>query len=402
MKYLFRSSVTLLCGLLLIVRFPAQQTDFDKTIVDKTGELDKIRREIRQYQTELKATQDKERNLLTKLQETEKNISLSEKMLNQLNRELNLKEQEIRRNNTVINRLNSEMATLKSNFARRLVRIYKQGDYSDLELILSAQSINQAIYRYKYLRTLTEIDYKTVAAIRHNIRDIEAHKQIVITEKLAQEQLARERRSYQNELSNQKKQRETQLAAAKKDQRSLANQIREKEQAAQKLAALITDLEKKQEERRRELERQRALVGLQADNPFLQNQGKLRWPANGKVVSKFGTQKHPTLNTITENSGIDIRVKKGEPVYAILDGVITTITYIRGFGNTIIIDHGDGFYSVYTHVENVRVFEKQYVSASTIIANVGDSGSLEGALLHFEIWKNRIKLNPEDWLVRKS
>ncbi|MCK4689209.1 MAG: M23 family metallopeptidase, partial [Candidatus Marinimicrobia bacterium] len=115
-----------------------------------------------------------------------------------------------------------------------------------------------------------------------------------------------------------------------------------------------------------------------------------------------GIQKNPVLKTITENSGIDIKAEKGTPVKAILDGVVTTITYIRGFGNTIIIDHGSGFYTVYTHVENVHIYEKQYISTGTIIANVGESGTLSGSILHFEIWKNKIKLNPEDWLAKRT
>jgi len=113
-------------------------------------------------------------------------------------------------------------------------------------------------------------------------------------------------------------------------------------------------------------------------------------------------QKHPTLKTITENSGIDIKVRQGTPVRAVLDGVVTTITYIRGFGNTIIIDHGSGFYTVYTHIDNVNVFEKEYITKDTIIAEVSDSGTLGEALLHFEIWSNRTKLNPEEWLAKQS
>lgn len=80
---------------------------------------------------------------------------------------------------------------------------------------------------------------------------------------------------------------------------------------------------------------------------------------------------------------------------------MTTITYIRGYGNTIIIDHGGGYYTVYTHIMDVEVDEGGYVQALDTIARVGDSGSLDGAKLHFEIWGNKQKLNPELWL-RKS
>ncbi|HPY01398.1 MAG TPA: M23 family metallopeptidase, partial [Candidatus Marinimicrobia bacterium] len=70
-------------------------------------------------------------------------------------------------------------------------------------------------------------------------------------------------------------------------------------------------------------------------------------------------------------------------------------------GNTIIIDHGSGFYSVYSHVENIRVAENDYVTANSVIAEVGQSGSLSGPMLHFEIWRNKTKLNPEEWLNKR-
>ena len=91
----------------------------------------------------------------------------------------------------------------------------------------------------------------------------------------------------------------------------------------------------------------------------------------------------------------------GTNVISVADGVVTTITYIRGYGRTIIIDHGENFYSVYTHIEKVNVRENQYVANNTKLAEIGDSGSFDGTRLHFEIWKNNTKLNPEKWLKRK-
>ena len=86
---------------------------------------------------------------------------------------------------------------------------------------------------------------------------------------------------------------------------------------------------------------------------------------------------------------------------SVFDGIVTTITYIRGYGNTIILDHGSNFYTVYTHVSDVEVEENNYVEARQVIAYVSDSGSLDGSKLHFEIWGNREKLNPELWLIKK-
>lgn len=378
------------------------QEDLDKKINYKSEELQKIRDEIKTYKSDLEKAQFKEKSLLSILETTEKEMSLTAKLIQQLNREQQLKTSQIEQTKQAIARLSQNLEKLKSDFARRLVRLYKQGDYSDWELILTSQSINQVFYRYKYLRILSDIDKKTAANIHLNIKSIN-NKKIQLTDELAdQAKIINEKKKYQQNLTVQKRQRDEQLRLAKKDKNNLIAQIREKEKAAQQLSVMIGNLEKEREVRRQELERQRQLAGIRAANPFLDSQGKLEWPVYGQIVGKFGLQKHPTLNTLTENSGIDIEVRKGTPVRSVLDGVVTTITYIRGFGNTIIIDHGSGFYTVYSHVENVNVYEKEYVTQKTVIAEVGDSGTLSGALLHFEIWSNRTKLNPEEWLAKRS
>ncbi|HDP67321.1 MAG TPA: hypothetical protein ENN20_02340 [Candidatus Marinimicrobia bacterium] len=381
--------------------FSFSQEEIDKKIDYTSEELRKIRQEIQHYKTQLEKTRSKEQSLLSQLQQTEQEISLTSKLVRQLSREQQLKEQQIAQTRASIERLTGNLETLKRNFARRLVHIYKQGDFNDWELLLTSQSLNQAIYRVKYLRILTDIDKKTVANIRLNIRAIDQKKEQLTAELADLQKIISEKLRYRETLSNQKRQRDRQLKNAQKDRNNLLAQIKAKEKAAAELAELIASLEKESEAIQRELERQRRMAGMVTVNPFLESRGKLIWPVNGQVVSKFGIQKHPTLKTITENSGIDIKVSKGTPVRAVLDGVVTTITYIRGFGNLVIIDHGSGFYTVYSHIDNVTVYEKEYVKRNTIIAEVSDSGSLSGAMLHFEIWSNRTKLNPEVWLAKR-
>jgi len=391
--------------ILLLLRIQPQsfgQKDLEKKIIYKSEELQKIRDEINSYKIDLKKAKTKEKSLLSKLEQTEKNISLTSKLINQLNYEQRLKEQQIGQTKKSIERLSQNLKDLKTNFARRMAHVYKQGDYNDWELILTSQNINQAIYRYKYLQTISDIDKKTAANIRLNIAAIN-NKKIQLTAELEDlQKIINEKNQYQQNLVSQKKKRTYQLRAAKNDKNSLIAQIKAKEKAAAELSKLIANLEIERENRRIELDHQRQMAGILTDNPFLDSRGKLTWPVEGTIISKFGLQKHPTLKTITENSGIDIKVRQGTPVRAVLDGVVTTITYIRGFGNTIIIDHGSGFYTVYTHIDNVNVFEKEYITKDTIIAEVSDSGTLGEALLHFEIWSNRTKLNPEEWLAKQS
>jgi len=378
------------------------QEDIDKKINYKSEELEKIRKEIEAHKSQLKKAKSREQSILSQLEETEREISLTTKLIRQLQREQKQKEEQIEHTRKSIERLSGNLETLKTNFAKRLIRLYKQGDYNDWELIMTSQSLNQAIYRYKYLRVIAEIDKKSAENIRLNIAAIKQKKEQLLQELTDQRKIINEKTRYQRNLAQQKDRRNRQLRAAKKDRNNLIAQIKAEEKAAEEIKQIIAGLEKERKEIQHRLERQRTMAGVKTANPFLDSRGKLPWPVTGQVISKFGLHKHPVLKTITENSGIDIKVSRGTPVRAVLDGVVTTITYIRGFGNTIIIDHGSGFYTVYSHVNNVNVFEKEYVSRNTIIAEVSDSGSLSGALLHFEIWSNRTKLNPEEWLASRK
>ena len=93
--------------------------------------------------------------------------------------------------------------------------------------------------------------------------------------------------------------------------------------------------------------------------------------------------------------------RQGSEIRAVLGGIVTTITFIRGYGTTVIIDHGGGFYTVYSHVTNVETNEDSQVRSGDVIAYMGDSGSINGSQLHFEIWGQGKKLNPEYWLTKR-
>ena len=158
------------------------------------------------------------------------------------------------------------------------------------------------------------------------------------------------------------------------------------------------DAMKKREE---ELARIRAEQNRATTGNFAKMKGRLAWPVQGRVIGKFGTTRNPDTGVVTENVGVDIRVISGTAVKSVLDGVVSTITYIRGHGNIIIIDHGGGFSTVYAQIDNITVHENEYVQMDNPIASVANPEENTPAKLHFEVWGNQKKLNPEHWLTKK-
>jgi murein DD-endopeptidase MepM/ murein hydrolase activator NlpD len=201
-------------------------------------------------------------------------------------------------------------------------------------------------------------------------------------------------------LKKKKGSKEKELKKIKENKVELTHYIEEKQVGLKELEILRKKIleDKARFERAERIRRQQELL---KSKTFAEVEGLLPWPAEGKVVTKFGKHRNLELKTVTESLGIDIKGKLGSPIRSVLGGVITTITYIRGYGTMIIIDHGGDFYTVYSHVSNIQTSIDSEVQAGDVIAYMGDSGSINGATLHFEIWGKNQKLDPEKWLVKK-
>jgi septal ring factor EnvC (AmiA/AmiB activator) len=214
--------------------------------------------------------------------------------------------------------------------------------------------------------------------------------------------LLTEKKSEGTRLESDKKQRQKVLADIKQDKNKLektrsntTQMITEMENLIKKLYADKNAVKKREEE----LARIRAAQNLATTGNFAKMRGKLSWPVEGRIINKFGTIRNPETGTITENVGIDIQTRSGTRVKTVLDGVVSTITYIRGHGNLIIIDHGGGFSTVYAHVDKISVKENEYLQMGNPIALVAVPENGISARLHFEVWGNQKKLNPEKWLA---
>jgi septal ring factor EnvC (AmiA/AmiB activator) len=130
--------------------------------------------------------------------------------------------------------------------------------------------------------------------------------------------------------------------------------------------------------------------------------GQLPWPAEGRIVAGFGRQVHPRFGTETFRRGVDIEAEEGAPVRAVYAGTVLYRGWLKGYGNLIILDHGSGYYTLYAHASELLVAEGDRVRAGQGIARVGDTGSLEGSRLYFEVRYQGRPEDPEQWLRRRS
>ena len=376
------------------------QRDFERELKAQNSAIQSLKDEIETTKKRINSENKKEKSSVRKVSNLSEEIGLLQKLVKELVKEEKLLITDISRMERKINQNENNLEELRKLYAKRLSTMYKKGQISNLERVLSSTSWRQAIYRSKYLKIISKIDRETHDTIRALLIEVGKQKLVLESALRKKRYLKREREKTLSQVRSKKKKEQRELTRIRKSQKELKNYLSEKQVGMNQLEVII----KKIREDIARLEREERIRKQQmalSSKEFPKLKGQISWPADGRVAAKFGRQWNPKLKTTTENPGIDIKGKPGSEIRSVLGGVVTTITFIRGYGTTIIIDHGSGFYTVYSHVTNVETNVDSQVNSGDVIAYMGDSGSINGSQLHFEIWGEGKKLNPENWLKKR-
>lgn len=376
------------------------QRDFERELKAQNSAIQSLKDEIETTKKRINSENKKEKSSVRKVSNLSEEISLLQKLVKELVKEEKLLITDISRMERKINQNENNLEELRKLYAKRLSTMYKKGQISNLERVLSSTSWRQAIYRSKYLKIISKIDRETHDTIRALLIEVGKQKLVLESALRKKRYLKREREKTLSQVRSKKKKEQRELTRIRKSQKELKNYLSEKQVGMNQLEVII----KKIREDIARLEREERIRKQQmalSSKEFPKLKGQISWPAEGRVAAKFGRQWNQKLKTTTENPGIDIKGKPGSEIRSVLGGVVTTITFIRGYGTTIIIDHGSGFYTVYSHVTNVETNVDSQVNSGDVIAYMGDSGSINGSQLHFEIWGEGKKLNPENWLKKR-
>lgn len=368
----------------------------------RQAELQSIREQIKQFEDKIQRHQKNEQATLELLDSYDRKATLLRKLIFKLRNQEKAMQESVTVTRAEIKRLESQLGFLKNHYAHYVASAYKSGQLYDIELLLASQSINQFYVRAEYLRRFSEQRKNDIGKIRTKKNEIE-DKEALLQEELSEERrLIAEKGAEEDRLSLLVADRTQVLQQIRKDKKNAQRELDRRLQSAKELERLIADLidQERVKAERRAAEQQRAGKLPQPSGSgaaFEAKRGKLRWPVSeGEVVARFGNQRHPTLKTITQNTGIDIAVKPGTSVTAVADGEVATIWWLPSYGNIIIIDHSGGYRTVYSHLADIRVTQGDQVKEGESIGTSGES--LDGPRLHFELWKEREKQNPELWL----
>ena len=384
------------------------------SISDMQKEQARLNAEAAKYEKKFKESKEKESATLANINKLEQQINIKRKLIKKLSDQERRLTGDISDARGTIGDLERQLESLKGNYARYVRSVYKYGRVYDVELLFSSKSVNQLYIRIEYLKRFSEQRAKDLQKVVRNKTELENENRQLETSLQRQHRLLAERKNEESSLTDDITEHRRMLKSITKDTKFYREQWAQMTQAAEKVGSIIADLierEKERKDRETAAARSRERVPTApkttptpeiVTGTFAANKGRIPWPVAEKklvIASKFGNQIHPVLKTVRENTGIDIKVAAGSNVLAVADGEVSILTFIPGFGNTLILNHYDGYRSIYAHLSEITVVESQKVKAGEKIAQSGDS--VGDPILHFEIWWGKEKQNPELWLAKQ-
>lgn len=366
----------------------------------------KLESEITYTNKLIKETQKSKKVTVYELNLIGKRINQRNELIATLKKEIELLDSRIETTETGISRLNRELSALKKDYARVVYFAYKhQTPYNKLVYLFSAEDVNQAYQRFRYLDQIGEYirneaaNIKTKEKVKESElatfnRQINQKKSLLDAENIQVSNLEREM-SQKNRVKQQLSQKEKQLRA----------DLRAKEKETKKLKKKIEDIIARETAPKKSPTTGKTYAltpeEKQLSASFAANKGKLPWPIERGIVSEtYGVHQHPVLRNVkTKNNGIDIVTSQNSNARVVFSGKVVSVTTITSTNKAVIIKHGE-YFTVYSNLDEILVSQGQELSTKDFVGRVHTN--LEGKTeLHFEVWKGKELQNPAYWILKK-
>lgn len=356
--------------------------------------LDEIRAERQRLRSEMQALTSAVHDAEAELDNLDQQIGTQEALLRELDHHLAMRDQQVLEATADLLRTQDQLVEKKVLFARRVRDLYKRGALGDAQILLAAESFADLINRYQYLYLVALHDRLLVSQVEEleellqekydqlqrdvqGLRRVRDDKVREIQDLYFLEQERIRRLSGVRGLRSTTERRLGQLGDDEEELNSLIDRLEREREAAEALAAAAPTRGTLTEEDR----------------------GRLEWPLTGRLIYTFGQQRNADGTVILRN-GIGIAADEGTPVQAVAGGTVFFAQPYLGYGPSVILSHGGGYYSLYLHLSEIVVTEGEAVILGQPIGRVGGSATPEGPHLEFQIRINSRAVDPRPWLRR--
>ncbi len=393
-----RSNLYVLLLLILahgLVHAEDRQRGGDDEVSRKKKTLTDIERQLKQKKEELNRTEQKEQATLSQLDAIDKQLSESQGRLTRLTGKLEHLTTEARSIDGDVQKIDQRLAAQEKQLQSRLVALYKfKRSGGIVRTVFDARSSADLSRNVKYLLLILGQDREIINRMNETRALKEQKKGALMENQKTLQQTRVLALETESQVSRQKEEKSVVLKTIRSEKELHLAAVRELEQASRQLQNFIDDLETQREQKREH-------YIPPAGTKFEALRGSLPPPVSGRIISRFGNRTDPELNTVFFQKGIELAAAQGESVRTIHNGKVLYADWFKGYGNMVIIDHGDGYYSLSAHLSEMMKKVGEQVAAGEVIALAGDTGSLKGARLYFELRHHGKPLDPSQWLKIK-
>jgi septal ring factor EnvC (AmiA/AmiB activator) len=383
----------LLTIFLALTTFAGKQvTTLQDEVTKRKEKLSDIDRAIKEKKKDIIQAEQQELSTITQLNAIDEKLSKNHEELSVLNQRMKMLTKEVSTTTTQLQQINEEIAQRRELFNKRLVALYQyERSGGIVKILFSSHSYPDLVQRAKFIRMILQGDLQTIQQFLADLTRVKEKRTTLQEKHASQETVKSDILKKSSEITTQKQKKTALLEKIKKEKQTYQSAVKELEKSSLELQSLIDRLE-------REIATKKKPFIPERGKGFASLKGKLPYPVAGSLISRYGNHLDPQLNTVTFQKGIEIAAAWGEEVRAIHKGTVLYADWFKGYGNIIIIDHGDSYYSLCAHVSKILKGVEQEVQTGEVIALAGDTGSLKGPCVYFELRYQGKPLDPLQWL----
>ena len=388
-----RLALALVVGLGVIAAPLPAQEQRDARLRQQQEELARIRRERDELQRRMRGLQSKVHDISEEVTNIDRQHDATVRVVRSLDQQLTTLNGEVEHTTANLVRAQDEVQIKQAVLRKRLVEIYKRGPLFTFQVLLSAKSFGDLVARYKYLHILAQRDRTVVRRVDQLRSQIIDQRRQLVSLQNGVEQNRVEKSREAERLAALEQQRQQSLKKAQSDQKRAKARLAELAKSEARLNNVIEGFENA---RRRAASRSGA-APLAPSSIRTSDYGRLDWPVDGSIIYRFGRVVNPN-NTTTRWNGIGIAASSGTGVKSVSSGEVVLADVMGTYGNTIIIQHGGGDYSVYGSLSDMAVSKGARVTKGQVIGTIGATDPSLPPHLHFEIRHGGPAVDPLDWL----
>ncbi|MEO9046453.1 MAG: peptidoglycan DD-metalloendopeptidase family protein [Gemmatimonadaceae bacterium] len=378
---------------ILLLPVAAHSQNTETQLQKNRDELERIRRERADLQKTMNKLQTSAHSINDELQNINRQHDVTKRAVTSLDKQLGLISDEVSTASASLVRAEDEAATKRAVLNHRLIEIYKRGPLFDFQALLSADSFGELIARYKYLHEIAVHDRALVKRMDDLRTTIRGRRRQLVSLQSDVQQNRLEKSQENARLQALETQRQQSLVRVQADSRKTQERLARVKKSESALNNIIASIEA---ERRRGSSKVSA-VARGNSSIKTSDYGKLDWPVNGDILYNFGRVVRPDNTTLRWN-GIGIAASAGTAVHAVAAGDVVLAGQLGTYGQTVIVEHGGGDYSVYGSLSEISVEKGAHISKGQIVGEVGTSDPDLPPHLHFEIRHGGPAVDPTTWL----